>query len=117
MAKAVAERFANKPFPDVLLIDGGISQLRAVGTVLENLNIKNVALISAVKPPGKHSEISHFLTSDEKKIEFATGDQTYEILRRLRDEAHNAANGAHRQQRDNKHLFEFEKIFRGFDEG
>lgn len=116
MANAVAVRFTNKPFPDLLMIDGGISQLRAVKAVLENLNIKNVAVISAVKPPGKHSDISHFLTSEEQKIEFAAGDETYEILRRLRDDAHNAANEAHRQQRDNKHLFEFERIFRGFNE-
>ena len=117
MANAVAERLTQKSFPDLLVIDGGISQLRAVKTVLEHLKIKNIALISAVKPPGKHSEISHFLTSDENKIGFIEGDQTYEILRQLRDEAHNAANQAHRQQRDNRHLFEFEKIFRGFDEG
>ena len=116
MANAVAERFEQKPFPDLLLIDGGISQLRAVKTVLENLNIKNVAVISAVKPPGKHNEISHFLTSGERKIEFETGNQTYETLRRLRDEAHNIANRAHRGQRDNRHLFEFEKVFRGFGE-
>ncbi len=116
MANAVAQRFAQKPFPDLLLIDGGISQLRAVKAVLDDLKIKNTALISAVKPPGKHNEISHFLTFDERKIEFAAGNQTLELLRRLRDEAHNAANQAHRQQRDNKHLFEFEKIFRGFDE-
>ena len=115
MANAVAERLAEKPFPDLLVIDGGISQLRAVKIVLENLKIKNITLISAVKPPGKHGEISHFLTSDEKKIEFVEGDQTYEILRQLRDEAHNAANRAHRGQRDNQHLFEFERIFRGFD--
>ena len=114
MAQAVTERFTRKPYPNVLLIDGGISQLRAVREVLENLHIKNVALISAVKPPGKHNEISHFLTSDERKIKFETGNQTYETLRRLRDEAHSAANLAHRQQRDNKHLFEFEKILRGF---
>ncbi|MEP7038774.1 MAG: UvrB/UvrC motif-containing protein, partial [Acidobacteriota bacterium] len=116
MANSVAERLANKPFPNLLLIDGGISQLRAVKTVLKNLKIKNVVLISAVKPPNKHSELSHFLTSDEQRIEFIAGNQTYETLRQLRDEAHNAANGAHRQQRDNKHLFEFEKIFRGFDD-
>ncbi len=116
MANAVAERLTQKPFPDLLVIDGGISQLRAVKTVLENFKIKNIALISAVKPAGKHSEISHFLTSDENKIEFIEGDQTYEILRQLRDEAHNAANRVHRGQRDNKHLFELERIFRGFED-
>lgn len=116
MANAVEERLADKPFPELLLIDGGISQLRAIKTVLENLKIKNIALISAVKPPGKHNEISHFLTSDERKINFVEGNQTYEVLRQLRDEAHNAANQAHRGQRDNKHLYEFERIFRGFDD-
>ena len=40
MANSVAERLANKTFPDLLLIDGGISQLRAVKEVTENLNQK-----------------------------------------------------------------------------
>ncbi len=116
MANSVAQRFTQKPFPDLLLIDGGISQLRAAAEVLETMHIKNVVLISAVKPPNRHSEISHFLTFDERKIDFVTADQTYETLRRLRDEVHTVANEAHRRQRDNQHLYQFEKIFRGFDE-
>lgn len=113
LARSVGERFLQKPFPDLLLIDGGLTQLRAVKEIFTLLKIKDQRVISAVKPAGKHNKISHFLTADEKRIEFLEGDPVFELLRNLRDEAHDTANKIHRQHRANKRLFENERIFIG----
>lgn len=116
MKGAVEDRLrTRKDLPDLILIDGGISHLRAAASVFEKLNIKDIELLSAVKPPRKHNEISHFLTPNEEKIAFLTADQSFESLRLLRDAAHNAANQAHRRRRDSRHLYELERMFRGFD--
>jgi excinuclease ABC subunit C len=105
MAQAVKARLTEKNAPDLILIDGGKGQLNAVLTLLGDHPPKNISFISAVKPPGKHNEISHFLTADGKRIEFQKGEKVFELLRNLRDEAHRAANELHRQERDNKYIF------------
>lgn len=105
MAQAVKKRIAQKNTPDLILIDGGKGQLNAVLKIIGNSPPKNISFIAAVKPPGKHNRISHFLTADGKQIEFVAGEKVFELLRNLRDEAHRTANELHRQERDNKYIF------------
>ncbi|HEY0426307.1 MAG TPA: excinuclease ABC subunit UvrC [Pyrinomonadaceae bacterium] len=97
LAEAVKLRLnENKERADLILLDGGRNQLKAVKKILENENLK---IVGAVKPSGRHNEISHFLTDNGKKIDFQF-NSTFEILRRLRDEAHALANSVHRQTRE-----------------
>lgn len=102
MALGVRERLQNAPPPDLIVIDGGKSQLNAV---LSEIGAK-IPIISAVKPSGVHSGISHFLTSENNRIEFIEGNQVFEMLRSLRDEAHRTANELFRQLHANRNLFE-----------
>lgn len=105
MAEAVRARLENKDAPDLILIDGGRSQLNAVLNSVDEKIFKRTAFISAVKPPKKHSEVSHFLKTNGDRIDFIPGDRLHELLRNLRDEAHRTANELHRQFRDNKYIF------------
>lgn len=81
----------------LILIDGGGAQLKAA---LSATTGRNVAVISAVKPPGRHDEISHFLLADGTRIDFHPAAAAMLLLHRLRDEAHEYANAIHRDTRD-----------------
>ena len=111
LQNAISARFADrKNLPDLILIDGGSSQLNAALNALENFTDRNFFIISAVKPPKKHGEISHFLTETGEKIEFETGGEAFRFLQFLRDEAHNAANSVHRTSRDFSHFYELAAV-------
>ena len=101
MAEAVSRRLnESKDRPDLILLDGGRSQMKAVKEILKN---ENIEIIGAVKPAGKHGEIAYFLTAAGEKIEFQK-NEAFEVLRNLRDEAHSLANSIHRQRREKEVL-------------
>lgn len=107
LAAFAARRLAglHENGPDLVLIDGGLGQLRAVLKALSPVSDRALRAVAAVKPKGRHSEISHFLTEDEKRIDFDGTKQAHLLLQRLRDEAHEVANAAHRQLRDMRHFY------------
>jgi excinuclease ABC subunit C len=97
MAEAVHRRLnESEERPDLILLDGGQSQIKAVRKILAD---EDVPLIGAVKPGKRHAEISYFLTEGGARIEFES-NPVFEILRNLRDEAHASANEIHRQRRE-----------------
>jgi excinuclease ABC subunit C len=96
MAQAVRERL-NESKPDFILLDGGQSQLKAVKEILQGAKLK---IIAAVKPSGRHNDISYFLTGEDERIDFQKHQAAFEVLRALRDEAHLLANTIHRQRRE-----------------
>ncbi len=117
LQNSISARFSNrKNLPDLLLIDGGNSQLNAVLKALENFENRKFFIISAVKPPKKHSEISHFLTETGERISFENDGEAFRFLQRLRDEAHNAANSVHRTSRDFSHFYELAAVLPNAEE-
>ena len=59
-------------------------------------------IVAAVKPAGKHSDVSHFLTRSLEPVEFDETSPSQNLLKILRDDAHDLANRAHRDLRDTK---------------
>lgn len=117
LQNSIAARFASgKNQPDLLLIDGGNSQLKATLKALENYRNRNFFIISAVKPPRQHGEISHFLLESGEKILFESDSDAFRFLQRLRDEAHEAANSVHRTRRDFSHFYELASVLPSSDE-
>ena len=106
----------NQTLPDLLLIDGGAAQLNAVLKALKNLENRNFSVISAVKPPRKHEEISHFLTEMGERISFETEAEAFWLLRKIRDEAHNLANNMHRVRRDFSHFYRLAAVLPSVNE-
>lgn len=97
MAEAVGRRYSRlkeegSSFPDLLIVDGGITQLRAAFQALEKIGV-NFPMIGIAK---QHEEIvrdgqpSIFLPRDSKALRVITG---------LRDEAHRFAIAYHRKLR------------------
>ena len=101
LGAAVFERLrllpSKKDLPDLIIVDGGKSQVNAAVKVLRSLEISNIDVIGAVKPPKAHNQISHFLTANSARIEFERRSKAMNFLQTLRDAAHTLANETHRQ--------------------
>lgn len=91
--------------PDIILLDGGKSQLNWVMKVLsesENMPV----IVAAVKPPGKHGSIAAFLRENAEPIPFDVDSPAHAMLQLLRDEAHDLANRIHRDYREMMPFYE-----------
>ncbi len=102
--------------PDLILVDGGRSQVNAAVGAVDESGARKIPVIGAVKPRGRHSEISHFLTASGERIDFDPSSASHILLKQLRDEAHALANAAHRQSRDMAHFYELAGIFPSLNE-
>lgn len=92
--------------PDLILIDGGRAQIQTVLKSIGQLKTRKIPVISAVKPPQRHGEISHFLVGDGRTVAFQKDSEVCNLLLKLRDEAHNLANYIHRSKRETAHFYE-----------
>lgn len=84
--------------PDLLLIDGGITQLRAALTALASLDL-TIPCVGVAKGEDRDAgkETLHF--PDGRAIALPMKDPTLYFIQRLRDEAHRFAITSHRQAR------------------
>ena len=118
LRKFIEFRFSQAPetFPDLILIDGGKSHLQAALQGLANVAGRHFAVISAVKPPKQHGEISHFLNETGVTINFDGESRTHRILQTLRDTAHDLSNEIHRGRREMSHFYELAAALPSIDE-
>lgn len=109
----IADR-VRRTSPDLVVIDGGRSQFNAaVNSVADLANAPEI--IAAVKPKGRHTSISHFLTASVR-VEFDRDNHAHRLLQQLRDEAHDLANATHRLSRDMMHFYELAAILPSLNE-
>lgn len=102
MMREVIERRYGKldkrDFPDLILIDGGLGQINAVGKILEDLDkLQYVDLISIAK-----KEELIFKYGESEPYIFSHRDESLKILQRLRDEAHRFGITYHRLLRSKR---------------
>jgi excinuclease ABC subunit C len=86
-------------WPDLLLIDGGAGQVSAVGGVLTELGVEDVALIGVAKGIDRDAGKEEFHREGLPPMALPRNDPVLYFVQRLRDEAHRWANGAHRAKR------------------
>lgn len=106
----------DRPRPDLILADGGRTQLNVAIEAVKDTSADDVAVVSAVKPQKKHSEVSHFLDLDGNRIDFDLTSPAHRVLRLLRDDAHELANRVHRELRDMSHFYELASILPSINE-
>ncbi len=108
LADAVVRRIADaaKPLPHLIVLDGGKTQINAVLTALGDQRPPGFTVAGVVKPRGQHSSVSHFLTEAGEPIEYEPDNPAQNMLRLLRDAAHDLANRVHRDLRDLGHHYE-----------
>ena len=105
MAEAVLDRITTDP-PDLIILDGGKTQMNAALKAIEPLRPFATRLAGVVKPKGQHSSVAYFLTDAREQIEYEPDNPAQNMLRLLRDAAHDLANRVHRDLREMGHHYE-----------
>jgi excinuclease ABC subunit C len=116
LAEAVSFRLSKADRPDLIVLDGGKPQLNAVTEILSQSKKASAEIVAAVKPRGKHSGVSHFLRQSGEPIEFDDMSPSQNLLKILRDDAHDLANRVHRDLRDTKHNYELATVLPSINE-
>jgi excinuclease ABC subunit C len=93
------ESSAVAPWPDLVLIDGGIGQLNAARETLQALGLAELPVIAVAKGPERDAGNETFFMTGRAPIKLAPRDPVLGFVQRLRDEAHRFAVGAHRTRR------------------
>jgi len=88
----------KKPFPGLILIDGGIGQLHAAGAALEKLEVINQPVASIAK----QEEIIYVLGQEDQPIRLEHHSPILHLIQQIRDETHRFAVGFHRQRRSKR---------------
>ena len=88
----------QKKKPDLLLIDGGKSQLKFVNSVLDNSNHNDLCAISIVKG-NKRIRATETIISRDGILELDKNSKAFLILQEIRDESHRFAIQAQRKKK------------------
>jgi excinuclease ABC subunit C len=90
--------------PDILLIDGGKGQLAEAARVLEELQVKGVALVGVAKGADRRpGQEQLFLLGQQTPIILPPDSSALHLIQRVRDEAHRFAIAGHRRKRAKRH--------------
>ncbi len=87
--------------PDLLIIDGGLGQVRRALAVLQELNIESVKTLGIAKGVERISGAERFFLG-EQEIVIDGRSEAGHLLQHIRDEAHRFAITGHRAQRGKK---------------
>jgi excinuclease ABC subunit C len=87
------------PWPDLVLIDGGLGQLNAARATLAELGVTDVPLVGIAKGIDRDAGEETFFIPDRPPMKLRPRDPLLYFVQRLRDEAHRFAVGSHRQRR------------------
>jgi excinuclease ABC subunit C len=90
----------HKPFPGLILIDGGIGQLHAAAQALDKLEIINQPMASIAKK----EEILYVLGREHEPIVLERHSPVLHLIQQIRDETHRFAVTFHRQRRSSRRL-------------
>ncbi|HEX2912019.1 MAG TPA: excinuclease ABC subunit UvrC [Chloroflexia bacterium] len=90
--------YSWQSIPDLIIIDGGQPQLRAVSETMQELDLSDIPMFGMTKGPGRsHDEIVK--PFQDLPIFVPRDSQAFYLVQRIRDEAHRFAITFHRQLR------------------
>ena len=90
----------QKPFPSLILIDGGLGQLHAAAQALDKLQIINQPMASIAKK----EEILYVLGRESEPIALDRHSPVLHLVQQIRDETHRFAVTFHRQRRSSRRI-------------
>jgi len=104
MKEVVARRYQRllnekKPFPDLVLVDGGMAQINGTKDILTSLGIDNISIIGIAK---RNEELYTYGKSTPLILE--KNNEALRLLMAIRDEAHRFANAYHVNLRDKESI-------------
>jgi excinuclease ABC subunit C len=86
----------KRDMPDVILIDGGIGQLRAAAAAIEELGLTTQTVASIAK----REEIIYLYGHEDEPIVLERRSPVLHLVQRIRDESHRFAINYHRKRRE-----------------
>ena len=100
MREVVTRRYSrlqqeNKPFPSLVLVDGGLGQLHAAVEALESIGVINQPVASIAK----REEIIYVYGQEDEPIQLDRYSPVLHLVQTIRDEAHRFAVTFHRTRR------------------
>lgn len=95
LAKVVYKRYIksiqlNRDLPDIIIVDGGLGQLRSVVDSLTQLSLDNIPVISIAKGPTRKAGLEKIFFKD-RIINIDNNDNIFKMLQNIRDESHKHA--------------------------
>jgi excinuclease ABC subunit C len=105
MRQAITRRFQRlqqeqAPLPELVLIDGGIGQLKVAQTVLAQLQLTKIVLLGIAKGPHRQPGLETlFLSQREKPFTLSKDSPALHFIQYIRDEAHRFALTGHQKRR------------------
>ena len=101
MREVITRRYARlqeekKPFPSLILVDGGLGQLHAAAGALEAIGIINQPLAAIAK----REEIIYVYGQENEPIQLDHYSPVLHVIQMIRDEAHRFAVTFHRTRRN-----------------
>jgi excinuclease ABC subunit C len=107
MHEAVLRRYRRlrdeeKSLPDLILIDGGKSQLNAAAEAMRELDLEAVSMIGVVKPPFQHNQVAYLLVKgrEDEPVYLDSYSSVLRLIQMIRDETHRYAVTYHRKRRE-----------------
>lgn len=85
--------------PDLLLIDGGMGQLRQALDVLAALDVQGVAVVGVAKGEARKAGEERLVFPDGREIRPGAASPGLQLVQQARDEAHRFAITGHRKRR------------------
>lgn len=90
----------HKPWPTIILIDGGKGQVKKAKEVLKQLGDSSVTLLGIVKDTTRKAELDRlFFATTMEAVSLPANTPALHLLQHIRDEAHRFAITAHRKKR------------------
>ncbi len=89
----------DSPWPDLVLIDGGLGQFTTAQETLAQLGVADLPLVAIAKGPDRDAGRETFFMAGRKPFKLPPRDPLLYFVERLRDEAHRFAIGSHRTRR------------------
>jgi len=86
-------------WPDLLLIDGGAGQVRAVAEIMQEHGVEDIPMVGVAKGVDRDAGKEEFHRMGQRVFALRHNDPVLYFIQRLRDEAHRFAIGTHRKKR------------------
>jgi len=94
-----AETASDTPWPDLVIVDGGLPQLNAAREIMAEVGVGDLPLLAVAKGLDRDAGRELFHIAGREPFRLPPRDPVLYFVERLRDEAHRFAIGSHRTRR------------------